>query len=218
MQENKMEQIHTERNYGFLEYWIKYLRTYILFFLNQPIKNRKDLPFLLRILNLSGEGAEIGVSSGAFSKILFDNSKLSKLYLVDPWINQDKEIYNDETNVDQEGFDERYQLVTRLFKGEGDRCRILRMTSEEAANEIEDDSLDFIYIDANHSYEAVSQDISLWWPKVKNGGVFSGHDYTNGGPYNFGVKRAVDEFISKHDEKVFIIKHVAPSWYIIKNA
>lgn len=212
-----MEQTHQERNYGFLEYWLKYFRTYISFSRNQPIKNRKDLPFLLSILGLNGEGAEIGVSCGAFSKILFDNSKLSKLHLIDPWISQDKEIYNDETNVDQEGFDERYQLVTKLFKDEGDRCRILRMASEEAAKEIEDDSLDFVYIDANHSYEAASQDISLWWPKVKKGGVFSGHDYTNGGPYNFGVKRAVDEFISGNGEKVFIIKHVAPSWYIIKN-
>ena len=212
-----MEEIHTERNYSFLEFWIKYLRTYILFLLDKPIKNRKDLPFLLRILNLHGEGAEIGVSCGAFSKILFDNSKLSKLNLIDPWINQDDEIYNDETNVGQKQMDERYQLVTKLFKDEGDRCRTLRMTSEEAVNEIEDDSLDFVYIDANHSYEASSQDINLWWPKVKKGGVFSGHDYTNGGPYNFGVKRAVDEFISEHGGKVFVIKHVAPSWYIIKN-
>jgi len=212
-----MKQTHEERNYGFPEYWIKYLRTYVLFLLDKPIKNRKDLPFLLRILDLRGEGAEIGVSCGAFSKILFDNSKLSKLHLIDPWISQDKEIYNDETNVDQEGFDERYQLVTKLFKDEGDRCRTLRMTSEEAAKEIEDDSLDFVYIDGNHSYEAASQDISLWWPKVKKGGVFSGHDYTNGGPYNFGVKRAVDEFISKHGGELYIVKHLAPSWYIIKD-
>jgi hypothetical protein len=212
-----MEEIQTERNYSSLEYWIKYFRTYVLYLRNKPIRNRKDLPFLLCILNLRGEGAEIGVSWGAFSKILFDNSKLSKLHLIDPWISQDKEIYNDVINVDQEGFDERHQFVTKLFKDEGKRCRTLRMTSEEAAKEIEDNSLDFVYIDANHSYEATSQDISLWWPKVKKGGVFSGHDYTNGGPYNFGVKRAVDEFISGNGEKVFIIKHVAPSWYIIKN-
>ncbi|NIR56442.1 MAG: hypothetical protein GWM98_20685 [Nitrospinaceae bacterium] len=213
-----MEDIHQERNYGFLEYWIKYWRTLIMWWFRRPIKNRKDLPFLLNILGLKGEGAEIGVSCGAYSKILLDNSRLSKLHMIDPWISQPQEIYLDETNVEQKEHDDRYMHVTRLFENEGDRCHIMRMTSEEAAKEIPDNSLDFVYIDANHSYEASSQDIRLWWPKMKKGGIFSGHDYTNGGPYNFGVKRAVDEFISREGENLYVIKHKAPSWYLVKSS
>ena len=65
---------------------------------------------------------------------------------------------------------------------------LLRMTSKDAVNQFADASVDFIFIDGNHTYEYVKQDIELWWPKVKCGGMMSGHDYGEG-----GVSRAVDE-------------------------
>ena len=53
-------------------------------------------------------------------------------------------------------------------------------------------SLDFVFIDGNHSYEFVREDIASWFPIIKRNGLFSGHDYGN---EEFpGVKRAVDEF------------------------
>ena len=68
------------------------------------------------------------------------------------------------------------------------------LTSKEAAKKFESKSLDLVFIDANHTYEAVKEDIALWLPKVRLGGVICGHDYHRTGniPHN-GVKRAVDE-------------------------
>jgi len=65
-----------------------------------------------------------------------------------------------------------------------------RMSSLEAATTYLDKSLDFVFIDADHSYEAVRADIIAWWPKVKNGGIISGHDYHMGAP---GVMNASNE-------------------------
>ena len=53
---------------------------------------------------------------------------------------------------------------------------ILKMRSEEAVKHFKDQSLDLVFIDGDHRYEAIKQDIEMWYPKVKNGGVFSGHD------------------------------------------
>jgi hypothetical protein len=63
--------------------------------------------------------------------------------------------------------------------------------SWEAAALYEDASLDFCFIDANHTYDCVSRDIDAWLPKVKKGGIFAGHDYVEWP--SFGVMRAVNE-------------------------
>ena len=63
------------------------------------------------------------------------------------------------------------------------------MTSVEAASQFENGSVDFVFIDADHRYEAVVQDIQAWLPKLKSGGFIAGHDYSGGG--NLGVSRAV---------------------------
>ena len=103
---------------------------------------------------------------------------------------------------------------------------MIRATSEVASNIFPYNSLDFIYIDANHAYDFVVKDIELWFPKLKKGGVFAGHDYINLDWYNdpnfasnnkdkyiwtinsdnanvyhgvFGVNPAIDEFCIKHN-------------------
>ena len=69
----------------------------------------------------------------------------------------------------------------------------VRATSLEASERYEDGSLDFVFIDASHDYQSVKDDIEAWMPKVKEGGVLSGHDY----PDWDGVKKAVDEVFGK---------------------
>jgi len=71
---------------------------------------------------------------------------------------------------------------------------VFRGTSLEASEQFEDGSLDFVFIDASHDYDNVKADINAWYPKVKEGGVISGHDY----PDWSGVKMAVDEFFGKN--------------------
>jgi predicted O-methyltransferase YrrM len=64
--------------------------------------------------------------------------------------------------------------------------------------------LDFVFIDANHSYAAVTEDLMHWTPAVKSGGLVAGHDYNGVGDqtHHFGVKRAVDEFCLREKRKV----------------
>ena len=69
-----------------------------------------------------------------------------------------------------------------------------RSSSVDAAKEFADDSADFIFIDATHTHDAVSQDIAAWWPKVRAGGLLAGHDYPNFP----GVNSAVNDFVARH--------------------
>ena len=79
-----------------------------------------------------------------------------------------------------------------------DRANIIRLRSTEAAEIVSDASRDFVFIDADHSYEGCAADIAAWAPKVKPGGWLCGHDYDVPQFPKFGVKQAVDEFIEKN--------------------
>lgn len=68
----------------------------------------------------------------------------------------------------------------------------IRLDSITAASLYPDQSLDFVFIDANHEYEAVKADIQAWFPKVRKGGHIAGHDYVS----DERVKRAADEFFN----------------------
>ena len=84
----------------------------------------------------------------------------------------------------------------------------------------DNNSLDFVYLDARHHYEGIKEDIESWFPKVKAGGLFCGHDYLDKiiGETNFGVKKAVDEFATLHNFKVIKTdKDEYPSWFFIKS-
>lgn len=82
-----------------------------------------------------------------------------------------------------------------------------QMTSEEAAEVVTDASFDFVFIDANHTYEAVAKDLWKWWPKVKPGGWMAGHDFTPAFP---GVVRAVCEAFPE------VWAQQGSSWYVRK--
>lgn len=84
----------------------------------------------------------------------------------------------------------------------------IRGYSEDASRMFEDESLDFVFIDADHHYESVKKDIELWYPKIKVGGIISGHDYAYGG--DCGVIPAVDEKFSS------INRMCATVWYVKK--
>jgi predicted O-methyltransferase YrrM len=68
----------------------------------------------------------------------------------------------------------------------------IRGVSKEVSQQFEDESLDVVFIDATHTYPAVKQDIQLWLPKVKKGGILAGHDFE---PAHPGVVKAVDELL-----------------------
>ena len=182
------------------------------------VKHRVQLPTLLNDMNLNGLGVEIGVKKGIYSYHLLQNSELKMLFSVDPWENQISYIYNDISNPGQPKYDQYYIETVKRLMYFGKRSVILKMFSEDAVNLFKDRSLDFVYIDANHSYKACKKDIEIWWPKVKIGGIFAGHDYLDGKlpEGDFGVKSAVDEFIINKRIYFYITKEKWPSWYIQK--
>jgi len=79
-----------------------------------------------------------------------------------------------------------------------DRRRIMRKKSVEAAFEIKDESLDYAFIDGDHSYEGVKRDITLWWPKVKKGGWIGGHDWKSERHPDV-TYAVVDSFVEPHE-------------------
>jgi len=87
----------------------------------------------------------------------------------------------------------------------------IKDTSVNASLMFEDNSLDFIFIDAGHSYSDVKADIEAWYPKLKPTGVFAGHDYKSYWP---GVVRAVNEFV-KNTNVVLTCNNNNPSTWVI---
>ena len=180
------------------------------------VRSRRHLPLLLNARRLTGQGAEIGVSRGLFSEQILQVWRGRKLYSVDSWKEFAKDEYRDITNVRQKSQEAYYAETQARLAGFGERSCIWRMTSAEAANEIEDRQLDFVYIDAQHHYAAVKEDILLWFPKLKHGGVLSGHDYVDGRfeVGEFGVKSAVDEFVAFNKLKLHVTSEpLFPSWF-----
>ena len=179
------------------------------------VRSRYQMGELLAELGLTGNGVEIGVDKGYYSDVMAKTSPLSKMYLVDMW----KEyIWGT-----QEYMDKIYAKVVRHMKRYGSKVEIIRKDSREAYKDFPDGFFDFIYIDADHTYESAKLDIENWYPKCKVGGVFSGHDYLNCHNRNparaFGVKKAVDEFALKVGKVAIEIPAegvLKQSWYWIR--
>ena len=195
--------------------------------------NRKNICKILNDYGLTGYGVEIGVKQGFFSKHILSNVNLKKLYLIDPWTDQDIETY-DEVHHDHTNDLKQCLNNIKQFKG---KCEIVRDFSYNAHSRFEDEYFDFIYIDGNHSYESVRNDLNTWYPKLKTGGLLAGDDYTINPEelsfnYMFGVKKAVDEFMIKNKKNVSLdlygdwyyktiinnneVLYPSRNWYLIK--
>lgn len=171
---------------------------------------------LLSKMNLLGPGVEVGVQGGVFSLELLQFWP-GQLFLIDRWAYQSDGYEGDPANAtNAEHQLKMVQTVTRMTHC-WDRVRILQLFSNEAAQIFLNDSLDFVYIDGNHHYEAVLQDLKLWYPKVKQGGVIAGHDY---GDYpHMRVKPAVDEFFAnKETVQVVDTPNEGINWVVTKQA
>ena len=190
-----------------------------LFGKGRMLPYRYYLPSLAEFLGKKGEAAEIGVWRGKYSEIILKNNCFTVLYSIDPWKKFSSEEYVDLKNVSRDRLDEAYAMAKTQLSRYGAMSKIVRSTSREASRTFPDHALDFVYIDANHSYAGCRDDITAWWPKVTEGGIIAGDDYVNRrtAQDDFGVKRAVDEFAEKHGQKLYATYEQHPSWYIIKN-
>ncbi len=142
----------------------------------EQMKTREEvIPSLLNSVNAK-VGVELGVFRGDFSKVLLEKWD-GTLYLIDPWRPLSDEEYLDSSN--HKNHQSAFSDTMNSIKGFESRAFMLRGLSEELVDLFEDNSLDYVYIDANHAYDNVKADMEMWYPKLKKGGVFSGHDYLN---------------------------------------
>ena len=145
------------------------------------------------VLNI---GVEVGTWTGSTSMYLLKHFPTLRLICVDPYRVQQDDAAQICVCKTQEQYDALYNsLVQKFSKLFGNRTIWIRKTSAEASKEIKDKSLDFVFIDGNHAYEFVKQDIVLWAPKVRCGGIICGHDIQRE-----GVQKAVEEVLGKYKQ------------------
>jgi hypothetical protein len=157
---------------------------------------------LLRAMPRGSVCAEVGVHLGDFSQQILAEVHPRELHLIDPWKYEASETYAESLYGGAQGgsqatMDERYAGVRARFRREIAARRVVvhRATSEEAVRAFPDGYLDWVYIDGNHQYEFARQDLALFAAKLRPGGFLTGDDYADGGWWQGGVKRAVDEFV-----------------------
>lgn len=161
----------------------------------------EDRTTALLQLRKRGVGAEIGVHEGNFSLKILQIAQPTKLFLIDPWEYQaelSESLYGGD-ELSQEKLDKRYARVCRKLSTpiKRGRVEVLRKTSSEALQLVESNSLDFVYIDGDHRYEAVREDLFEWYGKVKVGGLLLADDYRNANWWGDGVIRACHDFLSE---------------------
>jgi predicted O-methyltransferase YrrM len=161
------------------------------------LSTRDKFPILLSKLNLK-IGVELGVATGHFSNILLNSATVEKLYLIDKW-------------DDHHDLGEMFRVIKTL-KG---RHQIMRCLFNEALSFFEDASLDFIYIDGYaHTGQNGGETIRDWYPKLKTGGLYFGHDYH---PNWQPTINSVNEFMSDKHQKLHLTRDDEfPSWYFCK--
>ena len=169
-----------------------------------PDCSRNDLPEFFKDLGLR-VGAEIGVWKARFSEVLCRGGL--EVYAIDQWQEDpDCVLYGTQEMIDKAYSDAMKRLHPYIKAG---TCHIIRKASMEAVKDFADGSLDWVYIDGNHSFAYVAQDVFFWSKKVRKGGVIAGHDYIvikAKNPFFLNVKEVIDAYT----RAVRI-----PKWYVL---
>ena len=183
--------------------------------INGPEWNRVHYPAILGAHGYQ-TGVEVGVQAGEFSNLILAGWP-GKLYMVDCWQEQDGAVYHDIANLPNERQEVYYQMARWVAAKYGARAEIIRAFSPGAADQFADGSLDFAYLDGNHSHEATLADLGAWWPKLRAGGLMGGHDYMEGESHNctFGVISALQKFFPG-DVPIYVAEEMWSSWYLFK--
>lgn len=194
-----------------------------------PNEGRNNLAVWLRELGFR-KGAEIGVAAGEYSNILCRENPDMLLFGIDPYA-----PYAGYRDYTKENTFAHLENQARELLAKYPNYRFFKKFSTEAMEEFEDESLDFVYIDGNHSEPFVSQDIEGWYKKVRKGGILAGHDYARIrdnrnrgiGDKNWAVIWAIQRFTKENgidpwfvigtEAKVpGMIRDASRSWMIVK--
>ncbi len=162
------------------------------FFLEIPNMGRGNLAELFSELGFT-KGVEIGVEKGEYSEILCKANPNLHLFGVDPWKSTSYEKGTAEEIAGQTHYTTYYREAKKRLAPYN--CTLIRKTSMDALAKFKDNSLDFVYIDGNHDFLHVTQDIHFWKQKIKPGGILSGHDYAYFPFHKFNhVRRVIDTY------------------------
>lgn len=173
---------------------------------------RDDISLFLTKCGLTKRVAEIGVHKGKnFASILKCNPE--KAFGIDAWGVNKESVAAD----DLEWRLRMYKTCLAKF-GDMSNVTLIRALSVDGAKLFEDNSFDFVYIDAWHSYDCVKEDIEAWYPKVRVGGLIGGHDYKKLRNHGMGLIQAVHEFRDENNIQYFHHTHEKryKSWYMLK--
>jgi hypothetical protein len=154
---------------------------------------RDNLADWLHELNFK-TGVEVGVAAGAYSEIICKANPQMTIYGVDAW--KPYKGYSDYTQK---------RTLNKLYREAQSRLKnypnykLIKKFSLEALPRFKNNSLDFVYIDANHQDPFVTQDITRWYKKVKPGGILAGHDYVFSRAVSFDVVTAIKRFTTSQN-------------------
>jgi hypothetical protein len=178
--------------------------------MKKQIKHRSELHLLLNDPK-TAKIAEVGVAEGRFSLEIL-NWGIDHLYLVDIW--ETKNFFGDAASP-QSWHDSNYNEAKERVSNFSNKVTFLKGLSSNMAKDIEEDSLDMVYLDACHTYEAVLEDLEVYLPKLKKGGIMAGHDFLNP---TYGVNKAVYEFAEKNNYEINTIPEHSPEnasfWFV----
>ena len=159
---------------------------------------------LLRRMPKNAVCAEVGVWKGDFSQMILDKTSPRSLHLVDPWAYQTDfgdRLFGGLVAQSQEDMDTIFQGVQSRFSSYPN-VQFHRAYSKNAVDELRSNQFDWIYIDGNHYYDFVLEDLQLYSSLIKPGGFLTGDDYKWTSPELNGdlpVKRAVQDFVAAND-------------------
>jgi predicted O-methyltransferase YrrM len=149
---------------------------------------------------------EIGSYCGESSEIIATHFPNSILNCVDPYEKYTEEGSTYDLNKQELELKEAEQIFT-IMMSRHTNIRKNKMPSVKYADQVKEESIDFVYIDGNHQYASVIEDLEVWNKKIKLGGIIAGHDF-NWGP----VSKAIYEFFGRPPVSVFEDN----SWFYIK--
>lgn len=177
------------------------------------ITKRDDIGRLLNALGYA-RGVEVGVQYGKFARIILSNWG-GHLTMVDAWREFPRDQYVDLANVDELQHLRNMAWAVENVQQFVGRYEIVRALSNHAADRHPDGSLDFAYLDADHSYAGVMKDLQAWRPKIRPGGMLCGHDYLDAKieEGDFGVKSAVLDFFGRPPN--IVTDEYWASWFMI---
>lgn len=180
-----------------------------------PISREIEIPKMFAELGFQ-KGTEIGIYKGEYSKLLLSQIPNLELFGIDLW-----ELYTGYRDYKKNDLRGAYEVAKENTKT--GNCTLIKDWSTRAHKKFKDESLDFVYIDGNHSYEYTVMDLAFWSKKVKKGGVVYGHDFEdwshNWRRHDMNVINAVTGWCKSYDIKPWFViqKDKHPSWLYIKS-